>query len=336
MNWILKIIEIILIIIPILLSMAFLTLKERKVLANIQRRSGPNIVGIYGILQPFSDAIKLFLKETVIPSHANKIIYLITPIITLSLALISWSVIPFNNNIIIGDINLGLLYLLGISSLSVYGVLGSGWGSNSKYAFLGGLRSTAQMISYEVSMGLLLLSVLIWTGSYNLSVIVITQEEGWNLIGLLPTSILFLISILAETNRSPFDLPEGESELVSGFNVEYSSMTFALFFLGEYVHIILMSIIFTIIFLGGWTNVITDKYWNIIGLEDLDLGWLKSFNMSIKTSLIIYWFIWVRGSYPRFRYDQLMGLVWKNILPLSIGLIMWNGSIIIATNSLNW
>ncbi len=303
------ILNIVLIIIPVLLSMAFLTLCERKVLASIQLRKGPNLVGIWGILQPFADAIKLFIKETIIPSDSNKILFLISPIISLSLALLSWVVIPMSKGIYILDVKLSILLLLAISSLSVYGLLSSGWASNSKYSLIGGLRSTSQMISYEVALGLILLSTLVTSSSFNLTTIVENQAYVWNVFTLFPIFILFIISSLAETNRSPFDLPEAESELVSGFNIEYSSMSFALFFLAEYIHIILMSIIITIMFLGGWLTPIK---------------WIpESLVLAIKGSIIMYWFIWVRGSYPRLRYDQLMSLVWKNYLPLSLAILLF-------------
>lgn len=307
--------------VPVLISMAFLTLAERKVMASMQLRKGPNVVGIYGILQPFADAVKLFVKETIIPNHSNIVIFLISPIMSLALALITWAVIPFGVDNVIADINLGIMYLFGISSLSVYTVLCSGWASNSKYAFIGALRSTAQMISYEVSIGLIILSVIACVGSLNITEIILSQKNIWYVFALFPIFIMFYVSALAETNRSPFDLPEGESELVSGYNVEYSAMTFALFFLAEYVHIILMSFMTTILFLGGWLPI----------LPFAPFTWIPDFIwLGLKTSFIIFVFIWVRASFPRYRYDQLMALLWKSFLPISLGMLVLITSILIA------
>lgn len=293
--------------------MAFLTLAERKVLASIQIRQGPNIVGIFGILQPFADAIKLFAKETILPTHANTFIFLLAPIFSLALALIGWAVIPFGPGLVLSDTSLGVLYLLAVSSLSVYTILFSGWSSNSRYAFLGSLRSTAQMISYEVSMGLILICVLITAGSLNLTQILLHQKNIWYIIPLWPAFLMFYVSILAETSRTPFDLPEGESELVSGYNVEYSSMTFALFFLAEYIHIILMSFMATLFFLGGW----------LPPLQIIPLTWIPPiFWLIIKWLFVIFSFLWVRATYGRYRYDQLMSLLWKSYLPLSLGFLI--------------
>jgi NADH-quinone oxidoreductase subunit H len=297
------------IILPIILSIAFLTLYERKVLSAMQRRRGPNVTGLYGLLQAFADGVKLILKETIIPSSSNYIIFLLSPILIFTLSLFGWVVIPFSNNIVISDIDLGLIMLLAISSISVYGIIMSGWSSNSKYALLGALRSSAQMISYEVSMSLLLMPVILLSGTVNLTGIVYAQKSMYNCFPFFISFILFFICVLAETNRLPFDPPEAESELVSGYNVEYSSLTFAFFFLAEYSYIILMSSLIVILFLGGWIPIINHYLLNFVPL------WFWFF---IKLIFIIYSFIWVRATFPRYRYDQLMNLGWKVILPLSL------------------
>ena len=299
-------------ILPIILSIAFLTLYERKVLSAMQRRRGPNVVGIYGLLQAFADGVKLILKETIVPSSSNYIIFLLSPILIFTLSLFGWVVMPFYNGIVISDIDLGLIMLLAISSLSVYGVIMSGWSSNSKYALLGALRSSAQMISYEVSIGLLAMPVILLSGSANLTGIVFAQKYLYNCFPFFVSCILFFICILAETNRLPFDLPEAESELVSGYNVEYSSLTFAFFFLAEYSYIILMSALFVVLFLGGWVPFFS-FLWFIP-------GWIWFF---IKLIFILFSFIWVRATLPRYRYDQLMCLGWKVILPLSLAVLFF-------------
>lgn len=308
------------IILSLILSIAFLTLLERKVLAGMQRRRGPNVVGIYGLLQAFADGVKLILKETIIPSSANIIIFIFSPILIFSLSLYGWAIIPFMKNVVIADLELGLLILLAISSLSVYGVIMSGWSSNSKYALLGALRSSAQMISYEVSLGLLIMPVLALSSSLNLTAIVIAQKELFNCWPFFSSFVIFFICILAETNRLPFDLPEAESELVSGYNVEYSALTFALFFLAEYSYMILMSTLLVILFLGGWLPLINYKIFLIIP------GWIWFF---LKIIFILFGFIWVRATLPRYRYDQLMTLGWKVMLPLSLGLLFFYLSIIL-------
>lgn len=315
-----NIIKILIIIVPLLIAVAYLTLAERKVLGSMQLRKGPNVVGVFGLLQPIADGLKLFSKETILPTQANLGIFIIAPILAFVLALINWAVIPYERGAVIADINLGLLYLFAVSSISVYAILTSGWSSNSKYAFFGAIRAAAQMISYEVSIGLILMSIIICTGSLNLTKIVLAQKEIWFIIPLFPAAIMFFISALAETNRAPFDLTEGESELVSGYNVEYSSMTFALFMLAEYSHIILMSLLTSLLFLGGW----------------LPFPFLEfippALNMAIKTTMITFLFIWVRASFPRMRYDQLMQLLWKSYLPMSLGFLIFVASIIIIFN----
>ena len=312
------ILKILAIVVPLLIAIAYVTLAERKVLASMQIRKGPNVVGIFGLLQPIADGVKLFAKETVLPTHANKIIYLIAPMLGFILSLIAWAVVPYNEGAVIADINISILYIFAISSISVYAILMSGWSSNSKYAFFGAIRAAAQMISYEVSIGLIIISVIICAGSLNLTQIVLAQKEIWFFIPLFPAFIMFFISSLAETNRAPFDLSEGESELVSGFNVEYSAMTFALFFLAEYGHIILMSLLNVLLFFGGWLSPIP-------GLPDSSI-WL-----ALKTGLFVFAFIWVRGSFPRIRYDQLMQLLWKNYLPLSLGYVIFISSLMYAS-----
>ncbi len=296
-------------IVPLLIGVAYLTLAERKVLAAMQLRRGPNVVGPFGLLQPFADALKMIMKETVIPSGANRMLFLLAPMLTFGLAVLAWAVIPVNDGWAIADINVGILYLFAISSLGVYGIIIAGWASNSKYAFLGAMRSAAQMVSYEVSMGFVLVSVLLCAGTLNLTEIVRAQTNMWYVIPLFPMFIVFFISTLAETNRSPFDIPEGESEIVAGFFVEYSSMSFALFFLGEYANMILMSALTTILFLGGWLAPFNIE----------PFTWIPGPIWFIaKICLCLFVFLWVRATFPRYRYDQLMRLGWKVFLPLSL------------------
>ena len=309
------------IIVPLLVAVAYLTYFERKVIASMQLRKGPNVVGPFGLLQPLADGAKLFIKETILPSGANKILFAMAPMLTFILSLIAWAVIPFDAGMVLADINVGILYLFAISSLGVYGVIMAGWASNSKYAFLGALRSAAQMVSYEVSIGFVIITVLLCVGSLNLSAIVEAQKTIWFAIPLLPMFIIFFVSALAETNRAPFDLPEGESELVAGYFVEYSSMTFALFFLGEYANMILMSGMTAVLFLGGWLPPIDIAPFNWIP------GPIWFF---VKISLVLFCFLWVRATFPRYRYDQLMRLGWKVFLPLSLAWVVITAGVLIA------
>jgi NADH-quinone oxidoreductase subunit H len=315
------IIKILLIVVPLLLSIAYFTLAERKIMGSIQRRRGPNVVGLYGLLQPLADGFKLLIKETIIPSSSNKVIFFIAPMITFGLSLMGWAVIPFNETAVLADINIGILYLLAISSLSVYGIVMSGWASNSKYAFLGALRSAAQMVSYEVSIGFIIVTVVICAGSYNLNEIILAQKNIWYVIPLFPIFLLFFVSALAETNRHPFDLPEAEAELVSGYNVEYSAAGFALFFLGEYSNMLLMSGLTVILFFGGWLP---------------PFEWLafipNSIWFGLKLCIFVIAFIWMRAALPRYRYDQLMQLGWKVFLPVSLGYLILTFSILLTFN----
>jgi NADH-quinone oxidoreductase subunit H len=313
---ILILVYILCIVVPLLLCVAYLTYAERKVIAKVQLRKGPNVVGPFGLLQPIADGIKLVAKETIIPTGANRVVFLVAPIITFSLAMVAWAVIPFSATAVLSDVNVGVLYLFAISSLGVYGIIMSGWASNSKYPFLGGLRSAAQMVSYEVSIGFVIITVLLCAGSLNLNEIVEAQGGGFwnwyafnNFLLLLPMAVIFFISGLAETNRAPFDLPEAEAELVAGYFSEYSSMSFGLFFLGEYANMILMSAMTTILFLGGWQPP----------LDTAPFTWIPNpIWFFLKIAFILFLFLLVRATYPRYRYDQLMRLGWKVFLPLSL------------------
>ena len=316
---------IVMIVVPLLLAIAYLTYAERKIIGAMQLRQGPMVVGPLGLLQPIADGLKLLVKETVLPSGANKVVFLLAPMVTFTLALIGWAVIPFGEGMVLADINVGVLYLLAISSLGVYGIIMAGWASNSRYAFLGALRSAAQMVSYEIAIGLIIINVLITAGSLNLTDIVLAQQNLWYVIPHFPMFAIFVASILAETNRHPFDLPEAEAELVAGYNVEYSSMSFALFFLGEYGNMILMSAICSVLFLGGW-------------LPPFDIApftWIPGPIWFIaKISFILFIFIWARATLPRYRYDQLMRLGWKVFLPASLLWVVVTSGFLVATGRL--
>lgn len=298
-------------VVSILLMVAFFTLFERKILAGVQRRRGPNLVGIFGLLQPFADGLKLMMKETIIPVTSNRLMFLLAPLFTLSLSLLSWSVIPFNKGVLIADLNLSLIFIWVLSSLGVYGFLMAGWSSNSKYALLGALRASAQLISYEVSIVIIVLVVIMASGSFNLTKIVLAQKEGFFILGFLPCFFMFFVSALAETNRTPFDLPEAEGELVAGYNVEYSAVGFAFFFIAEYTNIILMSALTTLLFLGGWL------------FPFMNIGIYVPFLIfSIKIVFVIFLFCIIRALLPRYRYDHLMALGWKVLLPLSLCVLL--------------
>lgn len=304
--FIISIIKIICVIILILIAVAYFTLAERKIMGAIHRRRGPNVVGTYGLLQPLADGFKLFIKEAVIPSSSNQILFIFAPMITFIVSLLGWAVISFDKYSTLSELNLGILYILAISSLGVYGIIMSGWSSNSKYAFLGALRSAAQMVSYEISIGFIIASIIVSVGSFNIQNIIFAQGQIWFMFPFFPLFLIFLVSGLAETNRHPFDLPEAEAELVSGFNVEYSAMSFALFSLGEYSNMLIMSSLIVTLFLGGWQQPIFCSF--LAG----------SFCFAFKICLFVIFFIWMRAALPRYRYDQLMLLGWKCFLPISI------------------
>jgi NADH-quinone oxidoreductase subunit H len=318
------VIKIMFIVLPLLGAVAYLTYAERRVMAAMQLRRGPNVTGPFGLLQPMADGLKLLGKETILPTGANKFVFLLAPILAFFLALSAWAVIPFQAGVVLADINVGVLYLVSISSLSVYGIIFAGWASNSKYSFLGGLRSSAQMVSYEVSTGLVLVTVLLRVGSLNLSAIVDAQREGWFAFGLLsPMFIIYFISALAETNRHPFDLPEGESELVGGFHTEYSSMSFAMFFLSEYANMILVSAITSVLFLGGWLPPLP-------ALSFIP-GWMWFLG---KIAACLFVILWVRATLPRYRYDQLMHIGWKILLPVSLLWVVVTSGYLVAFDKL--
>ena len=314
--------KIVAIVVPVLICVAYLTYAERKVIGAMQLRKGPNVVGPFGLFQPIADGLKLLMKETIVPSSASPVVFVLAPMVTFTLGLVAWAVIPFGQGLVLADINVGILYLFAISSLGVYGIIMAGWASNSKYAFLGALRSAAQMISYEISIGFIIITVLLCVGSLNLTDIVLAQKTVWFAIPLLPMFVVFFVSALAETNRAPFDLPEAEAELVAGYNVEYSAMTFALFFLGEYANMILMSAMTAILFLGGWLPPFDVAPFNLISGP---LWFL------IKIAGVLFGFLWVRATFPRYRYDQLMRLGWKVFLPLSMAWVVLTAGVLVAT-----
>ncbi|MDP1975993.1 MAG: NADH-quinone oxidoreductase subunit NuoH [Alphaproteobacteria bacterium] len=314
------------IIVPLILSVAYLTYVERKVIGAMQLRKGPNVVGPFGLLQPFADAFKLLFKEPIIPSGSSKFLFLLAPVLTFSLSFAAWAVIPFESGVVLANINVGILYLFALSSLGVYGVIIAGWASNSRYAFLGALRSAAQMVSYEVSIGFVLVTVLLLSGSLNLSDVVMAQKGLWFCVPLFPMFVIFIVSALAETNRSPFDLAEGESEIVAGYFVEYSSMSFALFYLGEYANMILMSAMAALLFLGGWLPPI----------DMVPFTWIPGpIWFCLKIAFVLFIFLWVRATFPRYRYDQLMRLGWKVFLPFSLVWVILTAGFVVVKNELN-
>jgi NADH-quinone oxidoreductase subunit H len=319
---ILIVLECLAVTVPLLVAVAYMTYVDRKVWASIQLRRGPNVVGVFGLGQPFADGLKLLLKETIVPSSANTVLFLIAPMITFMTALVAWAVVPFDNGWVIANINVGILYLFAISSLGVYGIIIAGWASNSKYAFLGALRSAAQMVSYEVSIGFVLITVLLCVGSLNLSQVVIAQSGwfwNWFWLPLLPMFVIYFVSSLAETNRTPFDLPMSEAELVQGFQTEYSSMPFALFFLGEYANMILLSALGAVLFLGGWMSPIPFAPFTWIP----GVVWF-----ALKIAMLLFVFSWTKGTLPRYRYDQLMRLGWKVFLPVSLGWVVLTAAVL--------
>jgi|LauGreSBDMM110SN_4_FD.fasta_scaffold26628_2 NADH-quinone oxidoreductase subunit H len=315
--------KILIIIIPLLISVAYFTLAERKILGAIQRRRGPNVVGVFGLLQPLSDGFKLLVKELILPSSSNKLIFIISPLLTFFISMLGWSVIPYDKYAMLAELNIGIIYIFAISSLGVYGIILSGWSSNSKYAFLGALRSTAQMVSYEVSLGFIIIIIVLCTGSFNLTNIVESQKYVWFVIPFAPLAVMFFVSGLAETNRHPFDLPEAEAELVSGYNVEYSAMTFALFSLGEYANMLMMSSLNVILFWGGW----------LAPFEFLDFI-PGSLWFGLKICFFVILFVWMRAALPRYRYDQLMNLGWKVFLPVSLTYLVMTFCVLISFNML--
>jgi len=320
-----EIYKILFLLIPVLVSIALIVWLDRRVWAFVQKRQGPNVVGPFGLLQTLADALKYIFKEIIIPSGSNKIIFILAPIITMTLALISWAVIPFSATQVLADINVGILYIFAVSSLSVYGIIIGGWASNSKYPFLGAIRSAAQMVSYEVSIGIIIINVLLCVGSLNLNDIVISQQNLWYIVPLFPMFVIFFISALAETNRPPFDLPEAEAELVAGYQTEYSGMMYAMFWLGEYANILLMCALGSILFLGGWLSPIDLFPFNLIP----GFVWLI-----LKILLLFILFALVKATVPRYRYDQLMRLGWKLFLPLSLIWVVLTASYLFYFNLL--
>ena len=317
--------KILFLLIPVLVSVAMIVWLDRRIWAFVQKRQGPNVVGPFGLLQSIADALKYTFKEIIIPSSSNKIIFILAPIITMTLALIAWAVIPFSESQVLANINVGILYIFAVSSLGVYGIIMGGWASNSKYPFLGAIRSAAQMVSYEVSIGVIIINVLLCVGSLNLNDIVLAQENLWFVIPLFPMFVIFFISALAETNRPPFDLPEAEAELVAGYQTEYSGMMYAMFWLGEYANILLMCALGSILFLGGWLSPIDLYPFNLIP----GAIWLI-----LKILLLFFLFALVKATVPRYRYDQLMRLGWKIFLPLSLTYVVLTASYLFYFNLL--
>lgn len=319
--------KVVAIILPLLLTVAYLTYAERRVIGLMQMRKGPNVVGYFGLLQPIADAVKLMFKEVIVPTKASSAVFIIAPMITFTLSLVCWAVIPFDTNMVLANIDVGVLYILAISSLGVYGIIMAGWASNSKYAFLGAVRSSAQMISYEVSMGLVIVTMLLVTGTLNLTEIVEHQRTMpfWIQLMLAPMAVIFFISVLAETNRLPFDLPEAEAELVAGYNVEYSSMSFALFFLGEYANMVLVSAITVIFFMGGYLPPFNIEFLDFVP----GIIWFV-----LKISFLLFIFLWIRASLPRYRYDQLMRIGWKFFLPVTLFWVVLVASVLMLTDNL--
>merc|ERR1712113_800956 len=318
-----NVLKILAIVVPLLISIAYFTLAERKIMASIQRRKGPNVIGFLGLLQPLADGLKLLVKETILPSSSN---------LAFSLSLINWAVIPFTEHCVLSDLNIGILYILTISSLNVYSIILAGWSSNSKYSFLGAVRSASQMISYEVSIGFTLLSVVVCSNSFNLTKIVLAQNKTWFILPLFPIFLIFCVSMLAETNRHPFDLPEAEAELVSGYNVEYSAMTFALFFLGEYGNMLFMSTLLSILFLGGWLPfpIFNDLILEFLSFNDSFVFILSAVFFSLKVLIGVFLFIIARAALPRYRYDQLLELGWKSFLPLTVSYLIFTASVLLS------
>jgi len=321
-NLLISLIDVLAVLLPVLLAVAFMTIIERKQLASMQRRVGPNTVGYFGVLQPFSDALKLVLKETIVPSQANKVLFYLAPVSTLVFSLLGWGIIPFGQGLAITDFSMGILYTVALSSLGVYGILFSGWSSNSKYSLLGSLRSSAAMISYELILSAAILIIILLTGTFNFTMIIESQQAIWFIIPLLPVFIFYFISVLAETSRTPFDLQEAESELVSGFMTEHSAVPFVFFFLGEYSSIVLFSCISAILFLGGYNMpemFVNDSIFNI-----------QSIILGLKTCIFCFLFVWMRATLPRLRYDQLIDLCWLNLLPVAVAFIILIPSILVA------
>lgn len=322
MNTLFNLLEVLVVVVPMLLAVAFVTIVERKMLAATQRRVGPNIVGVFGIMQPFADALKLVVKEVIVPANSNKVLFYLAPMSTLIFSLLGWGVIPFGEGLVLFDFSLGLLYTLALSSLGIYGVLFAGWSGNSKYAFLGSLRSTAAMISYELILSTAVIIVVLLSGTFNLTSIIESQQAIWYIVPLLPVFILFFISILAETSRTPFDLQEAESELVAGFFTEHSAIIFVFFFLGEYCSIVIMSSLSAILFTGGW--LMPELFINdsIINLQAIILG--------LKTCFFVFLFVHSRATLPRIRYDQLILVMWTQLLPIAIAFTILVPSILVA------